>query len=133
MVALARAHFAALDRCASPATVIVVGDARLGIAAETAPLDFLVLDVFSSEAIPVHMLTTEAFETYLEALAPGGAIAVHISNRHLSLAPVVGGAAARLGLAGRIRSHEPDGDTELHAMDLVCRRPPLSGIRSSRP
>jgi len=53
------------------------------------PYDVLVLDAFSSAAIPVHLLTREAVAGYVNVLAPGGVIAVHISNRHLDLEPVV--------------------------------------------
>jgi spermidine synthase len=51
--------------------------------------DLLALDAFSSDAIPVHLLTREAFEIYLRQLKPGGVLAVHISNRYLDLEPVV--------------------------------------------
>jgi len=60
--------------------------------------DLLVLDAFSSDSIPIHLLTLEAFEIYLPHLAPEGAVAVHISNRHLDLAPVVFGLAEHFGL-----------------------------------
>jgi hypothetical protein len=59
--------------------------------------DLLVLDAFSSDAIPVHLLTLEAFEVYRRHLRPGGLIALHISNAFLNLQPVVSRAAARLG------------------------------------
>ena len=55
--------------------------------------DILVLDAFSSDAVPVHLLTTEAFALYRKHLAADGIIAVHLSNRHLDLAPVVRSAA----------------------------------------
>ena len=112
VVRLARAHFAALGACA-PDAFIGVGDARLLIAREETQLDFLALDVFTSDAIPVHLLTEEAFRTYLRALAPEGILAVHISNRHLDLEPVVSGVAARTGLVGRIKRYSaPEDQTE---------------------
>jgi hypothetical protein len=58
----------------------------------------LVLDAFSGDSIPMHLLTAEAFEIYLAKLNEGGAIAVHISNRFLDLSPVVRGIADRFGL-----------------------------------
>ena len=61
----------------------------------------LVLDAFSSDSIPIHLLTKEAFEIYLEHLTPGGAIAVHISNRDLDLSPVAFGLAEQFGLKAR--------------------------------
>jgi spermidine synthase len=84
----------------SPADIeIVVGDARLEIAREqnqsgSQNFDFLILDAFSSDAIPVHLLTIEAFRLYLKALGPDGVLAAHVSNRHFELLPLV----ARVGL-----------------------------------
>ncbi|MBI4730759.1 MAG: fused MFS/spermidine synthase, partial [Chloroflexi bacterium] len=73
---------------------VVQGDARLSLDDELASgnlqnYDVLVLDVFSSDSIPVHLLNREAFDLYLQHLAPDGILAVHISNRHLDLTPVV--------------------------------------------
>ena len=104
VVRLAREHFAALRTCA-PDAVIAVGDARLELAREEATFDFLALDAFTSDAIPVHLLTLEAFRSYLRVLAPDGILAVHVSNRHLDLEPVVAAIAARSGLAGRIKRY----------------------------
>lgn len=78
---------------------VVVGDARISIAEEQArnvPQDFdvLVVDAFTSDAVPVHLLTRETFEHYAAALAPDGLLAVHVSNRHFNLSPLV----ARMGL-----------------------------------
>ena len=68
----------------------VLGDARLTLAREPdKAYDLLVLDAFSSDAIPTHLLTLEAIQMYERKLAPGGVIAMHISNRYLDLAPVV--------------------------------------------
>ena len=104
VVRLAREHFAALRTCA-PDAFIGVGDARLLLAREETALDFLTIDTFTSDAIPVHLLTEEAFRTYLRALAPEGVLAVHISNRHIDLEPVVAAIAARTGLIGRIKRY----------------------------
>ena len=104
VVRLAREHFAALRTCA-PDAAIAVGDARLLLAREQAAFDFLALDAFTSDAIPVHLLTLEAFRSYLRVLAPDGVLAVHVSNRHLDLEPVVAAVAARTGLAGRIKRY----------------------------
>ena len=90
-------RFTFLRQCA-PQAQIAVGDARIRLT-ETAPasLDLLALDAFSSDAVPMHLMTTEAFGTYARALAPNGLLLVHISNRFLALAPVVAGAAAHGG------------------------------------
>ena len=83
----------------TPAEVeIVPGDARLALELELEqgePGDFhiLAVDAFSGDSIPVHLLTAEAFDLYLKHLAPGGVLALHISNRYLDLTPVVHRAA----------------------------------------
>jgi SAM-dependent methyltransferase len=82
-----------------PAVDVIIGDARLRLAeAAPATYDLIVLDAFSSDAIPTHLLTREALATYLRALAPGGVLAVHISNRYLDLEPVVAALARDAGL-----------------------------------
>jgi len=69
---------------------IRMGDARLKLERESSQhYDALILDAFSSDSVPVHLLTREAFATYERHLAPNGMMAFHISNRHLDLAPVV--------------------------------------------
>ena len=96
-----------LADCA-PDAPVVLGDARRSL--QEAPgerYDLLILDAFSSDAIPVHLLTREAFALYRERLAEGGLIALHISNRNLDLAPVVAALLADAGLAGRIQTQAP--------------------------
>ncbi len=78
---------------------IVLGDGRRRLDEATGQYDILVLDAFSSDAIPVHLLTEEAFRTYRDRLAPGGLLAVHISNRYLDLEPVVSAIASELGMS----------------------------------
>jgi spermidine synthase len=83
---------------------LVLGDARLALERELAhpqAFDVLVLDAFSGDSIPNHLLTQEAFDIYIRHLTPGGAMAVHISNRYLDLAPVVYGLADHIGLSAR--------------------------------
>jgi hypothetical protein len=90
---IARSHFSYLS--SSPARIdVVLGDARLTLeherdAGQSQGFDLLVLDAFSSDAIPIHLLTKESMELYLHHLRPQGVIAVHISNRYLDLQPVV--------------------------------------------
>jgi hypothetical protein len=87
-----------------------VGDGRLELTEPGTPrFDLLVLDAFSGDAIPVHLLTVEAFELYLGRVATGGVVAVHISNRYLDLRPVVAGAADALGAEALVR-RDPAGD-----------------------
>jgi hypothetical protein len=94
----AETHFSFLS--STPAAVqIIPGDARLSLELEQ-PQDFdlLVLDAFSGDAVPAHLLTREAFTVYLKHLADDGIIAVHISNLYFDLRPVVEGVAAAHGL-----------------------------------
>ncbi len=77
----------------------VVGDGRLSLARSNRRYDLIVLDAFSSGTIPLHLLTVEAFDLYMERLAEGGILIFHISNRHLELAPVLGAHARDRGLA----------------------------------
>lgn len=85
----------------TPARVeVVLGDARVSLEREESQqFDVLVVDAFSSGAIPVHLLTTEAFEVYLRHLRPDGVLAIDVSNRTLDLTPVVWGLANHFGLA----------------------------------
>ena len=112
VVRLAREHFAALRTCA-PGAKIALGDARLLLDREKAAIDVLALDAFTSDAIPVHLLTLEAFRIYLRVLAPGGVLAIHISNRHLDLEPLLAAVAGRIGLVGRIKDYNAPEDTVL--------------------
>jgi hypothetical protein len=101
-----QALFSYLD--ASRATIdVVVGDARLSLEREADSqqaqnFDVLVVDAFSGDAVPVHLLTREAIQIYLRHLAPGGAIAIHISNSALDLAPVLLGITRDTDLYGSL-------------------------------
>ena len=89
VVQIARSYFSYLADC--PAKVdIKIGDARLSMESEAPQgYDVLVLDAFNTTAMPVHLLTREAFEVYLKHLNPDGVIAVNVSSRHFDLFPVV--------------------------------------------
>ena len=101
-----RGRFTFLARC-NPGAKIVLGDARLSLERQAAgSLDVLALDAFSSDAVPMHLLTREAFAGYARVLAPNGLLAVHISNRFLDLSPVVAEAAAKGGWQGLLLVHE---------------------------
>ncbi len=92
------AYFTFLSEC-KVAPRVVLGDARRQLAKEPdGHFDLIALDAFSSDAIPVHLLTREALALYARKLAPGGVLAFHLSNRYLDLPPLV----ARLGAA-----HDP--------------------------
>jgi hypothetical protein len=114
-------HFSYLADSAA-ALELVIGDARLSLEAELArgaprAFDVLVLDAFSSDAVPLHLLTAEAFRTYAAHLAPGGLLAVHVSNRSFDLTHPV----ARLGSA-----------VGLHAFRVVNRTAPRRLSEESR-
>ncbi|MCS7303845.1 MAG: fused MFS/spermidine synthase [Thermoguttaceae bacterium] len=82
---------------------IVLGDARLQLAKQPqGRFDLLLVDAFSSDAIPLHLLTREALDIYLHCLQPEGILAVHISNRHLDLQPVLANLAADAGLTALV-------------------------------
>jgi hypothetical protein len=86
--------------------------------------DLIVLDAFSSDVVPVHLLTREALGVYLARLAPNGVIAMHISNRYLDLPGVVGGVAALHGLNAYLKRDgkaTADGyHSHMHANSLVA-------------
>src|SRR5690606_21407274 len=78
-----------------------LGDGRLQLAkAEDNSLDVLFMDDFTSDAVPVHLITKEALEIYLKKLKPDGLLVVNIANRYLDLEPVLGNLAEELGLVG---------------------------------
>ncbi|HSH94696.1 MAG TPA: fused MFS/spermidine synthase, partial [Roseimicrobium sp.] len=86
---------------------IILGDARLSMESEPSQqFDILALDAFSSDAIPVHLLTREAFALYQRHLKPDGVIVVHVSNRYLDLRPVVTDLAADAGMKSAIVEYE---------------------------
>lgn len=125
MVGIAQSEFTFLRNCAAPHE-IVPGDARLSLENEPgAQFDILAVDAFSGDTIPVHLLTREAFRLYWRHLKPDGVLAVHVSNRYVSLGPVVAmGAAENRKQAGMVAFQ---GNRERHesASDwvLVTSRP----------
>jgi hypothetical protein len=97
-----RSKFSFLHECA-PGSTIVLGDARLTLADVKDLADVIVLDAFSSDVIPIHLLTREALDLYVSKLAPGGALVFHISNRYLELASVLTAMAAERGLVATLK------------------------------
>jgi spermidine synthase len=111
--------FTYLEDCGTKCDV-VLGDARVAMAgAAPARYDLIVLDAFSSDAIPLHLLTKQAVEVYLSKLSDRGVLVFHISNRHLKLRPVVGALAGDLGLAGRVQQHQPPAESSGRASEWV--------------
>jgi predicted O-methyltransferase YrrM len=94
-------NFSFLDEC-RPVT-ITLGDARLTLAeAPDQSYDVIIVDAFTSDAIPIHLLTREAMAIYRQKLAPEGIVAIHVSNRHLELASVVAGIAKANDMVSRV-------------------------------
>jgi hypothetical protein len=93
-IARDRPRFTFMQTCA-PDAPIILGDARLTLAREPDGFyDLIILDAYSSDAIPVHLATREAMALYKRKLAPNGAVLMHISNRHFELSGVVAGICA---------------------------------------
>lgn len=125
VIRLARTQFTFLSRSRAAITVIH-GDARLSLERQPPQgFDVLAVDAFSGDAIPVHLLTKEAFALYFRHLKPGGVLAVHVSNRYLALSPVVAQGARALGLEARTVSSGADEseDTADAEWVLVSARP----------
>ena len=114
MVDIARdpSKFTFLSKCAGD-TPIVIGDARLQIEqGPAAQFDILVIDAFSSDAIPLHLLTKEAIGIYTRALKPDGVLLIHISNRFFDLQPVLAAEAKARGWSSAVRLDPAGGGDE---------------------
>ncbi len=108
-------YFHYLSDCASQAET-VIGDARLSLVkADDQSFDLLMIDAFSSDSVPTHLLTTEAIQLYLKKLKPNGIVAFHITNRHLLLKKVLSIHAEHLHLAALIQEFQPQQDSPLIA------------------
>jgi SAM-dependent methyltransferase len=109
MVEIARKRkiFSFFDRC-TPKAPVHVGDARLTLVDRPEDsLDILAIDAFSSDSIPMHLLTKEAFDVYRRVLKANGLLLVHISNRHIDLKPVLAAEAKKRGWALAMRDDFP--------------------------
>ncbi len=105
---LAQTQFTYIKNCKAQLDV-ALGDARLSLERESpGDFDVLAIDAFSSDAIPVHLLTREAFLLYFHHLKPAGVVAVHVSNKHLDLTPVVKLIAASLHKDARVIDTEDE-------------------------
>jgi hypothetical protein len=120
-IALAPAKFEFVSAC-KPDAKVVLGDARLTLAdTPDGHYDLIVMDAFSSDAVPVHLLTREAMALYLRKLAPGGLVGSHVMNRHLELPSVVAGIASANGLVTRIMSSDgADADQYMFASSVAA-------------
>ncbi len=113
MVEVARNRFTFLSRCA-PQARIVLGDARLSIRGQPAnSFDILALDAFSSDAVPLHLLTREALADYGRAVQRDGIVLFHISNRYLDLKPVIADIAEHGGWSSAVMTYVPTEEEEI--------------------
>ncbi len=104
----------------TPDARIVIGDGRLTIRDEPARFDVIILDAFSSDAVPAHLLTREAFAIYAERLAPGGVIIAHVSNRYLDIRSVAEAAGLAQGMATASASIGVDQDIPLRKLQFAA-------------
>lgn len=108
--------FRTMPTCA-PGQNIVIGDARLTLADAKEPFDLIILDAFSSDNVPVHLLTREAMELYRSRLTSNGVIVMNITNRNIALTDAVAASARAAGLRA-IHKRDPatpDFNTTFHA------------------
>jgi hypothetical protein len=105
-------YFTYIQKC-EPDLKPVIGDARLTFAREPDGIyDLIIVDAYSSDAIPIHLATEEAMEIYKDKLAPQGAVLMHVSNRHLELSSVVVGIADANDLKSWVYSEDSNRDNE---------------------
>jgi spermidine synthase len=129
------AYFTYLEACGEKCRV-VIGDARLSLnRVPERAYDLLVIDAFSSDSIPMHLMTREALSLYLSRLAPGAALVMHISNRHLLLGPEVASLAASLHLVAlqqvdRTNGAWPEGKSESHWVVVARNAADLGALAS---
>jgi hypothetical protein len=108
---------------------IAMGDARLSLEKEAPEnFDVLAVDAFSSDAIPVHLLTKEAMQLYFRHLKADGILAVHVSNRYLDLQPVVLGEATALGKLARVVDTDDDETEDIFGATWVLVTSPDTGF-----
>ncbi len=106
-------YFSYLQRC-TPKAAMIIGDARLSLQSEAdAKFNLLVIDAFSSDSVPTHLLTQEAIQLYLSKVTDNGILAFHITNRHLALKKVLSDHAKQLGYAALIQEFKPQQEIPL--------------------
>jgi spermidine synthase len=112
-IARAEQYFTYLSACGAQCSVIT-GDGRISLArADANQYGVFIIDAFSSDAVPMHLITKEAMALYVSKLAPGGVIAFHISNMHLTFSSVLARIAENAGLAVLWQAEAPtDGSWE---------------------
>ena len=105
-------YFTYLSGCAKGNVDVVLGDARLTLTAEKpASYDLLLLDAFSADTVPTHLLTVNAFHIYMSLLKPDGIVLMHLSNRNLALEAPAAAAAKEIGAPALMQNYAPRTDT----------------------
>lgn len=136
-VAKTPAYFSYLSECAAAPVEMVLGDARLKLHdAPDRSYNLLVLDAFSSDSIPIHLMTLQALDLYLSKLAPGGLLLFHISNRNLDLTEVVADLAKSRELSALslldLTPHQPNGKDPSHWVVLTRNSADYGAIANDR-
>ena len=132
MVDIAQSRFTYLSQTAAHVNLIL-GDARLNLEKETPQgFDILIVDAFSGDAIPVHLLTEEAISLYIKHMKPDGLLAVHVSNSYLDLAQIVKSAANKLRYHAVLIYTKGESKSRTSSSDwvLVSANPHFFGIPS---
>jgi SAM-dependent methyltransferase len=125
---LAHTEFTFIGDCKAKLDV-AMGDARLSLERESGEnFDVLAVDAFSSDSIPVHLLTLEAIQLFYRHLKPDGILAVHISNRYLDLEPVLAGLTAATGKVARVVDTEDDETQDVFGATWVLITSPATGF-----
>lgn len=120
-------YFTFLSKC-GPQARVVLGDGRLSLGqAANGSYDLLVLDAYSSDALPMHLLTREAVSLYAQKISPKGLLAFHISNRYFDLRPALGNIAHDLGLTALVQS-----DLKQYPDDRLFDRSPSTWVLMAR-
>ncbi|HWB83442.1 MAG TPA: fused MFS/spermidine synthase [Bryobacteraceae bacterium] len=128
VIGIAHTQFTFLPDCKASLDV-VLGDARLSLEREPPQhFDVLAVDAFSSDSIPIHLLTREAMSLYFRHLKPDGILAVHISNRYLDLEPVLAGEMKALGVNARVVDTDDDDSQDLFGATWVLLTKPEPGF-----
>ncbi|MBI4904317.1 MAG: fused MFS/spermidine synthase [Acidobacteria bacterium] len=119
VIDVAKRDFSFIQDC--PAKLdLILGDARLSLEREPPQnYDILHMDAFSSDSVPVHLLTREAFQLYFRHLKPDGILVMHISNRYLNMEPVVARAAEALGKVTALVNYEGDDERDFYPTTMV--------------
>jgi len=118
VIQIAQEHFHFLKEC-DGALRLLEGDARLSLQVEEDSFSHLILDAFSGDALPRHLLTREAMQLYLSKLDPKGVLAVNVSNRHLDLSRVLRGHADQLQLEWRWVRHQEKSRLGIYRSDWM--------------